>query len=177
MDFETSILKLLQESFASIGADGSFREHYTRVYFNAMTHFVELEGDIPAGIMQMLRFEDSRGLRGGYFYGLFTLPQFRCRGIGRGLISDAIATLYCDSFDYVVLIPHSAESMRWYRKVGFETIADNHISVLGFDGTNLTTGKDNSLPAMYYALHDDFDQIPTDTVIKIPQQDCFDFEF
>ena len=77
----------------------------------------------------------------------------------------------------MVLIPHSAESMRWYRKVGFETIADNHISVLGFDGTNLTTGKDNSLPAMYYALHDNFDQIPTDNVIKIPQQDCFDFEF
>ena len=61
MDFETSILKLLQESFASIDADSSFREHYTLVYFNAMTHFVELEGDIPAGIMQMLRFEDSRG--------------------------------------------------------------------------------------------------------------------
>lgn len=177
MDFETSTLNLLNESFASIGAERSFVEHYTRVYFNAMTHFVELEGDLPAGIMQMLRFEDSQGLRGGYFYGLFTLPQYRCRGIGRGLISDAIATLYCDNFDYVVLIPHSAESMRWYRKVGFETIADNHISVQGFDGTNLTTGKDNSLPAMYYALHDNFSQIPTDPTIIIPQQDFFDCEF
>lgn len=177
MDIEAPILKLLKASFASIDASPDFVEHYAEVYYNATTHFVELEGDEPAGIMQMLRFDDSKGLRAGYFYGLFTLPKFRRRGIGRGLISDAIATLYCDGYDYVVIIPHSAESMRWYRKVGFETIADNHISVQGFDGTNLTTGKDNSLPAMYYALHDNFSQIPTDTVIKIPQQDCFDFEF
>ncbi len=169
MDFEAPILDLVRLSLESFTDDKKFINHFIDTFHSDDTFFVENENDMPAGVMHMLRFTDSKGHRAGYFYGLFTMLIHRRKGIGRGLISDAIATLYCDGYDYAVLIPHSKEAMRWYKKVGFKTLNNNSISVRAFDGCDLTTGKDNSLPAMYYDLHDNFNEIPADNVITIPK--------
>lgn len=180
MDIEEIVIAILNRTFRADKINRNEVEHYCKAFLNEHTFFVEYEGDFPAGISHVMRFEDANGLRAGYIYGLYVLPEYRRLGIGRGLISDTVATLFCENYDYLVLIPHNLATKRWYEKIGFRTINDTRINVRGYNGMDLTKGKGATLPAMYYALHDNFDDIVPQTEIIIPKPkvpDLVDFDF
>ena len=88
MDFEAPILDLVRLSLESFIDDKQFINHFIDTFHSDDTFFVENENDMPAGVMHMLRFTDSKGHRAGYFYGLFTMLIHRRKGIGAQHIAD-----------------------------------------------------------------------------------------
>ena len=71
-------------------------------------------GDRLVSMLHMVPFGPSV-----YFYAIATHPDFRHRGLGSGLVRQALEQCRTQGFKEAVLIPDSAQAAEWYGRMGF----------------------------------------------------------
>jgi len=83
--------------------------------------------DKPVASLQIIPHNlqiDGNIVRAAYLSGVMTHPDFRRRGLMNKLLNTSFEMIYARGFDYVFLLPQEKWLIEFYKKFGFEPVAN-----------------------------------------------------
>lgn len=98
-----------------------FELFYNKCYPHSRTYFAIEDGKIiSCATVITSNFISDKPLKGGYLYGVCTLPEYRGKGYAKAVIEYAIQESQKWGFDYIITRPANPNLFTFYRNMGFD---------------------------------------------------------
>ncbi len=157
MDSGSSLIRLRKAMSAIwqdiFGDDENYVSRYLENYDAECNRIVVYgnKGDVAA-FLHYHRFDAGR-FTASYIFGVVTVPNYRGRGIARGMISDAMNRMLQNGDTFAMLIAEEDSLKSWYATMGFAVLSEVPVSVSGCDGLSLDNDDKNLNVALYRVVN------------------------
>ncbi len=115
--------------------DGKFTNYFFERIYDPAGALVAVDGENPVAMLHMLPYTfrwHGQEIPLSYLYGIGTHPEFRNRGLSRGLMEQALFELHLRGVPLAALIPERDDLFPFYEKQGFSPVFSCP-GQLGFD--------------------------------------------